>query len=180
MAAPQTHGLIDLVVFGIFILLSALGLAGKISLAEYLSGIFWGMMIDLDHLLYWKYVKDIPARIFKRGGGGPADDIKPFPSWLHLWPGLILVLAWGFFFHSINSSFRVWFPFVFWLIHRTIDRFQRSDGKYPHYPLLYPIIKKLFYRKRGYSIKSPAEFILDSTILLFTCFILLGLLLLLR
>jgi len=178
MAAPQTHGVIDLTIFGIFILLSALGLAGKITFWEYLSGICWGVIIDFDHFLSkkgLKYLKDIPARVFKRGGGPPAEDVGNFPSLLHLWPGFILVWVWGILFHLINPPFRIWFPFVFWLAHNVVEYYQRSDGKYPHYHILYPFIKKLYYREKGYPIKPPAEFILDSTILLVICLVLLGL-----
>lgn len=180
--SPQSHGVVSLAIFGILILLSALGLMGKISRAEYLSGIFWIIFVDIDHFIFkkgWKYFKDIPDRIFKRGGGGPADEVGHFPSWFHLWPGFILVWLWGFFFFLfIDSSFRFWFPFIFWLIHRTIDRFQKSDGRYPHYSFFYPLIKKLYYRKNGYPVKPPSEFIIDSTILLFVVLVLLGLLIL--
>jgi len=182
MAASQTHGLIDLGIFGIFILLSALGLTGKITFWEYVSGIFWGVLIDFDHFISkkgLKYLKDIPDRIFKRGGGGPSEDIGNFPCLFHLLPGFIIVWLWGLAFHHFSHSpFRFWFPFVFWAVHTIIDYLQRSDGKYPHYHILYPFVKKLIYQKKGYPIKSPAEFIVVSTVFLVVVYVLFGLLIL--
>jgi len=170
MAAPQTHGTVTVI---IFMGLSALGLIGKITIWEYLSVIFWGFLIDLDHLISWKYVKDLPDRIFKRGGGAPQEGAD-FVSWLHIWPGLLLVWAWGFVFNNLFPGFKIWLPFPFWLIHIIIDYFQRSDGKFPHYHFLYPLIKRKYFRKKGYPIKVPAEFIIGGFILLIICFAVLG------
>ncbi len=178
MASPQTHGAISLAIFGIFILLSALGLANKITFWEYVSAIIWGIFIDFDHFLNWKYVKDLLKRI-KRGGGMPGEQIEQFVSWLHVFPGLVLVWVWGIAFHWFVPSFRIWFPFLFWAIHMTVDFLQKDPtGKFPHFSLLYPFDKKKYMPKHGYPVKPPWEFILDSFVLLLVALVLLGLLIL--
>jgi len=175
MAAPQTHAVMDLLLVGILALLAALGVFHKITLWEYLSVIFWGFLIDFDHLLSWSWVKDLPNRIFKRGGGAPKAGLKAFPSWLHLWPGFILVWLWGIVVvRFFEPTFRLWLPFVFWSIHVVIDYYQRSEGVAPHLHFFYPFNKKLYYREKGYPIKRPVEFILDSFILALVCLVLVG------
>ena len=150
---------------------------GKITFWEYFSVFLWGVAIDFDHFLSWSYVKDLPARI-KRGGGMPARDVKIPISWLHLWPGFVLVWLWGFAFHYFVSSFRLYIPFVFWLLHVVTDYFQKNLDYNPHRSPLYPFHKKTWVPKFGYPIKSPSEFILGDHIWMVISFILLGILIL--
>ena len=174
MASPQTHGLFTVSILAVFLLLSILGLAGEITLWEYFSAILWGVFIDLEHFFYWSYLKDLPSRI-KRGGGMPSKQAQGKKAWLHMWPGLLVVIAFGFFFHLVvASSFRWYFPLIFWAIHVLLDYFQNS----PSYSFFYPYHTREELRppKRSYPVKPPWEFMLSSAIWMIICFVLLGLL----
>lgn len=177
MAAPQTHGLASISIIFVFILLAVLGLAAKITFWEFISALFFGVGIDfLDHFSL-SYLKDIPARV-KRGRGMPAKDVKILVPWLHLWPGLILVGIWTILFRILTPSFRIYLPFIFWVIHIVVDRFQKNLNYDPHRSFWYPFSKKTYIPKHGYPIKPASEFIIDSALWMAIAFVLLGLLIL--
>src|SRR3989344_3395093 len=75
--------------------------------------------------------------------------IEPPPCWLHIWPGLILVLASGWFFPLTLS----WVPLLFWAQHVVLDKFQRNDGSYANIPFWYPVKKKNWTPQGGYPVK---------------------------
>ena len=170
MAAPQTHGLITVILLGI------IGWVSKISNWEFFSAILFGVGIDFfDHIWSKSYVKDILRRI--REGGAPADDVKIPISWLHLWPGFVLAWGWGTVFYFLDFDFAIYFPFLFWLAHVSVDKFQK-DSKFPHRSFFYPLNRKKIIPKIGYPVKPVIEFVIGSLIWMAICFVLLGLLIL--
>lgn len=174
MASPQTHGLFTVSILGIFLILSVFGLAGLISPLEYFSAILWGVFIDLEHFFHGSYLKDLPNRI-KRGGGMVSKEAQGKKAWLHMWPGLLVVIIYGFFFcWVINPSFRWYFPLIFWAIHVLLDYFQNSPSYSFFYP--YPTKEELPPPKWNYPVKPPWEFMLSGAIWMVICFVLLGLL----
>ena len=179
MASPQTHGLISVSLLSVFLVLAAAGLM-KLTLWEFTNALLWGVFIDLDHMVSKRYIRDLIPRILKRGGGMPAKNIELI-SWLHLWPGLILVIVWGVFFNLVfrNSPLYLpfYFPFLFWSVHVIVDRFQKNPTYMPHKSFWWPFSKRTFIPKKGYPVKPPAEFIINSAIWMLIAFILLALLL---
>jgi len=175
--APQTHGLITLMIVGIFVLASALGLTKQVSLLEYVSILIWGVGIDIDHFLNANgkaYFKDVLRRS-KKGGGKISGDIKSLICIFHIWPGLVMVWMWGFGMRYFFRDFRPWIPFVFWAIHVIIDRFQNTpEFTFGHINFFYPFLKKEKRVEKGYPMKPPWEFILDATLAILALFVLVG------
>ena len=169
MASPQTHGIITLFIWGI---LSVFGLVIKVTPWEFVSILFFGIGIDLDHLVSWSYLRDVPSRI-KRGGGMPAKEAMISTCWLHLWPGLVLACLWVIISCCFDSSFRVYLPFVFWLVHLAVDYFEKNPSN-PHLSFWYPFSQKKTFTKNGYPVKSPAEFIINSAIWMLIALVFLG------
>lgn len=187
MAAPQSHGLIGMASFVIFLLLGGLSLVGKISFWDYFSVCIWFFLLPdaVDICLSRSFLKDLFSRIFKRGGGPPAKDVKVPIAWAHtIWIFLLIWTLYVFVLYSVavfifHSSFNIWLSFVssfvLWSIHVAIDHLQKGDV---HYSPFYPLHKKTWILKWGYPIKPPAEFILGETIWMLISFMLLGILIL--
>ena len=161
MAAPQTHLWIAFVFRGVMSLLGII-----FSPLQLIVVYFWGFGMDfVDHFTSPNYTRDVFfVRIprFLRGGeiGAPSKGIEPPPCWLHIWPGLILVLASGWFFPLTLS----WVPLLFWAQHVVLDKFQRNDGSYANIPFWYPVKKKNWTPQGGYPVKPRIE-VLVSTVL---------------
>lgn len=161
MATPQAHGVLTILALIIF------RFFGKITYWEYVFALIWGMGIDIDHFFVWSwdYWKNVCRRICN---GQPETNDKHPASWLHLWPGMILVLFFGWFLARWRFG-RWYLPFVFWLSHAGFDFLQKSEHAYFWYPL---ITKKLWEPKWGYPNKSPKESVLCCLILIVVSFVL--------
>lgn len=168
MAAPQTH---FVVAFGLQVAVAAL-LKKTFSFGELAIIYFFGFGLDfVDHFTSPSYVKDIfqvrLKRFFKGGDVGvPSENVKIPVCWLHLWPGLLLAIISGFVFFGKYY----YIPFMFWCWHLGIDNFQKNDGNYPYYPVLYPFSPKKVgdqAKRRGYPVKSRIEVIVSTILALF-------------
>lgn len=164
MATPQAHGLLTILTLIIF------RFFGKITFCEYLSALIWGMGIDVDHFFVWSwdYWKNVCRRICN---GQPENHSKHPASWLHLWPGMILVFFFGYSLARWQSSFRWYLPLVFWLSHAGFDFLQKSEHPYPWYPL----IKRFWEPRWGYPNKSPHEIKVCCALLIVLGFLLFSL-----
>lgn len=164
MATPQAHGILTILALIIFRFFD------KITYWEYVSALIWGMGIDVDHFFVWSwsYWKNVCRRVCN---GEPENDSRHPASWLHLWPGVILVLFYSWLSARWQSPFRFYLPFVFWFVHVGFDFLQKSEHPYPWYPLT----KKFWQPKWGYPNKSPKESRLCCLVFMVLVFVLFAL-----
>lgn len=170
MASPQTHGLITLLILFVF------SLFGKITSWEYLTAIFWGILIDIDHFTSLSYIKDLKRRI-KEKGGLPANNVKFSREWLHKWPGLLAAFGCGATLSLIMNDFRFYLPVIVLITHLIVDYFQ-GIPYHLRQSFWYPFRKTATVpsEKFLYPVKPPREFIITSGLWMLASLILLGIL----
>lgn len=168
MAAPQTHG------FFCFIMIASLNVIFKLTKFDFFSAIFFGVGIDfLDHFTSISYTKDLVSRI-KQGRGTPAKGVILPVCWLHLWPGFLISLTWGYF-SFFMFKFSSWFflPLAMWSVHVAVDMWQKNTKDFPYYAFFYPFDKRKIICEIGYPCKHPSEFVIDSSLWMLISFFLL-------
>jgi len=169
MAAPQTHWDVTFVFRAILLF----GFGMEFSILQLALIYFWGSAMDFaDHFTSPSYVADIffvriPRFLFKGGDvGSPSKGVIVPVKWLHIWPGLILVVLCGLFFPLKYF----WVPFFFWLQHQLTDIPQENDGSYPDLPFFYPLQKKRWVIRKGlYPIKIRKEIMISTIAMFFVC-----------
>ena len=169
MAAPQTHFVVTWVLLRTYLYKRGLVLYSLEGIVTSIFAFVFGFLIDIDHFLgapksYKEDLKGRLKKILKMQGAPPVKGVD-FPiDWLHGWLGLILAFLWGAFLYGFFPNLISFFiPFVFWFVHRIIDKFQENNELSPYYhSFWYPFNQKKYVRKWGYPIKSQAEIIVSN------------------